>query len=242
VFKKLGAVGLDIHYGSKKSDVVGNVFYDIASSGISIARLSDPTVGIHEPYNPEDLRDRCVNDKIHNNYVEKVGFEYGGAIGILAGYTTGVRIEHNELHDLAYSGISLGWGWTDQPNAMKDNRIACNHIDSPMTLFSDGGGIYALSLMPGSVIASNYVTNVQRSEWADPHTTTKCYYMDEFTGGMTFSKNWWSKVGQAVERIFFNRPGSIHIAPFDARTERQAVIASAGLTKEYDGIKNLAGD
>lgn len=242
VFTKLGAVGLDIHYGSKNSEVVGNVFYNIAGSGISIARFSDPDVEIHHPYNPEDPRDRCVDDWIHNNYIESVGFEYGGAIGIAAGYATSILIEHNELRNLAYTGISLGWGWTDQPNAMKNNRIIANVIEAPMLLFSDGGGIYTLSEMPGSLIARNFIRNVKRSEWADPHTTTKAYYLDEHTGGMTFSSNWFTDIGPAVERIFFNRPGHIHITPFEQRVERFEIMDNAGLKEEYRDIVRLARD
>ncbi|VGO20664.1 right-handed parallel beta-helix repeat-containing protein [Pontiella sulfatireligans] len=239
VFKKLGAVGLDIHYGSLNNDVVGNVFYDISGSAISHARLSGPDVEIHTPYQPADKRDRCVGDRIRNNYIYSVGFEYGGSVGLLCGYPTAVEIDHNELRNLSYSGISVGWGWTAEPNAMRDNMIRWNLIDQPMKLFNDGAGIYTLSEMPGTLISRNYVTGINKSEWAGK-VSTKCYYLDEHSGGITFDKNYWA-ASSNVERMFFHQPGAIQITPFD-KTMYPEIKAQAGLEPEYKDIKKLAVD
>jgi hypothetical protein len=241
VFKHLGSTALDLHYGSSHCEVVGNVFYDISGTAISQARLSDPDVPIHTPYNPTDPRDRSVNDVIQNNYIHSVGFDYGGAIGILCGYTTGVTIEHNELHDLAYTGISVGWGWNPAPSAMRDNQIRSNLIDHPMALFTDGAGIYTLSPMPGTVIARNFVKNMQHPEGATSVHTSKCYYLDERSGGITLKDNFWENVGKGVERMFFHKPGNIQILPENTAAV-PAVRSEAGLTPEYKDIKALAVD
>lgn len=241
VFKHLGATGLDIHYGSSHCEVVGNVFYDISGTAVSQARLSDPDVSIGHPYNPEDPRDRCVNDAIHNNYIYSVGFDYGGAIGILCGYTTGVIIDNNELRDLAYTGISVGWGWNPAPNAMRDNLIRKNLIDHPMVLFTDGAGIYTLSPMPGSVIARNFVKNMQHPEGATGVHKSKCYYLDERSSGITMDNNYWENIGPRVERFFLHKQGEIHFLPYDQSTF-YAVRKEAGLRSEFKNIKALAVD
>ena len=31
--------------------------------------------------------------------------------GVIYFYVVGARIEHNEIYDLPYTAISLGWGW-----------------------------------------------------------------------------------------------------------------------------------
>ncbi len=235
-FYQLGATGLDIHYGSRDSEVVGNIFHTISGTAISHARLSDPDVEIHTPYNPEDLRDRCVNDWIHNNYIKSVGFDYGGTVGILSGWPTAVRIDHNELRNLAYSGISVGWGWTPKPNAMRDNQIRRNYIDYPMTLFTDGGGIYTLSEMPGTLVQGNVIGNIWDSGWAAGRTSSKSYYFDEHSGGITLDKNLTLEVGRGVERTRFHVPGVFHIKPL-LREMFPEIKAQAGIEDEYKDIK-----
>ena len=239
VFKKLGAVGLDLHYGTRDCGIVGNVFYDIAGSGIQHAKFSDPDVEVHLPYNPKDERELCVNDRIHNNYIENVGYEYGGAIGILSGWPAGLQIDHNELRNLSYSGISVGWGWTHEPNAMRDNKIRWNHVDRPMTLFGDGGGIYTLSEMPGSLIASNYVSGVFRSKWA-LGASSKCYFLDEGSGGITLQQNY-EQCGDEIERLRLHQNGTVTILPIHSSMYK-GIIEVAGLEPDYKEIKKLARD
>ena len=237
VFTKLGATALDLHYGTEDCEVVGNVFYNIAGSGISHARLSDPDVQFQTAYNPEDKRDRSVNDWIHNNYIESVGYEYGGCVGIVSGYPTAVKIDHNELRNLAYTGISIGWGWTCEPSAMRDNMIRANLIDGPMTLFADGAAIYTLSEMPGSLISRNWASNVHRSKWAIGSDTI-CYYLDEGSGGITLQENWAEK-DHGVSMFFFHLPGEVRITPMKRSMYKQ-IKAEAGLEPEYEDIKERA--
>lgn len=239
VFKKLGAVGLDLHFGTRNCEVVGNVFFDIAGSGISHAKLSDPETEVHLAYNPEDPRELSVNDRIHNNYVENIGYEYGGSIGILSGWAVGVQIDHNELRNLAYSGISLGWGWTKEPNAMRDNKIRWNHVDRPMTLFADGGGIYTLSEMPGTHIYRNFVSNVGRSEWARG-ASSKAYFLDEGSGGITMQENH-EQTGEGIERVRLHVTGEVKFLP-KSFGDYKGIVEGAGLQPQFENIKKLAID
>lgn len=235
-FNQIGAVALDLHYGTKNCEVVGNVFNEISGTSISHAKLSDPGVEIHLPYKPKDKRELCINDKIHNNYITNSGFDYGGAIGILSGWPVGVKIDHNELKDLAYSGISVGWGWTHEINAMKNNMIRWNKIDNPCSLYGDGGGIYTLSNMPGSLIYRNYVLNVKRSEWATG-ASTKCFYLDEGSGGITLQENY-AQADEGIERLRLHVTGEIKVKPkkFDMY---KTIKSGAGLENEYKDIKKI---
>ncbi|MEN8879972.1 MAG: hypothetical protein ABF311_07360 [Polaribacter sp.] len=235
IFNQIGAVALDLHYGTKDCEVVGNVFYDISGTAISHAKLSDPGVEIHLPYNPKDKRELCVNDRIHNNYITKTGFDYGGAIGILSGWPVGVEIDHNEIKDLAYTGISVGWGWTHESSAMKNVKIRWNKIDNPCSFFGDGGGIYTLSEMPGSLVFRNHVFNVNRSEWATG-ASTKCFYFDEGSGGITIQENL-AQAGEGIERYRFHDAGEIISKP-KKRSMYDGIKKEAGLLEEYQDIKN----
>jgi hypothetical protein len=66
------------------------------------------------------------------------------------------RISHNDIHDLLYSGLSIGWNWDDTTNRTHHNVIEWNHVhDLVHGVLSDAGLIYCLGVSPGSVIRNN---------------------------------------------------------------------------------------
>ena len=62
----------------------------------------------HHPSKPN----RIVKDnRIINNVITRTGTSTPPEIGVFIGYTKGTVIAHNEIFDVSYSGISIGWGW-----------------------------------------------------------------------------------------------------------------------------------
>jgi L-rhamnose mutarotase len=188
VFEKLGASGLDLHFGTKNCVVNGNLFRNIAASGIQVAKFSDPDVEMHIPYLPKDEREICENDRIENNRIACAGQDYAGAIGIACGFPRGIVIARNEISNLPYTGISVGWGWRALPNAMRDNVIKQNHIHHVCQIMCDGGGIYTLSSQPGSQIVENYIHNVEHASFAGD-TMNSAIYLDEGSTGFLIENN-----------------------------------------------------
>jgi len=103
-----------------------------------------------------------------------VAVEYQGGVGIFVGYTDGTRLTHNEISYLPYSGVSVGWGWGeedagggapnyfqpfrfDTPTPAANNLIVSNHIHHVLQRLEDGGAIYTLGNMPGTVIGWNHL-------------------------------------------------------------------------------------
>ena len=76
------------------------------------------------------------------------------------GYFQQIMIDHNEIKDLPYSGISVGWMWDTIPTPCMENAINANHIHHIMKILHDGGGIYSLGLQPGSRITGNLIHSV----------------------------------------------------------------------------------
>jgi len=87
--------------------------------------------------------------------------QFHGAVGIWCGLVANTTIEHNEIRDLPYTGVSVGWMWTADPTPCRGNTLHANHIHHIMTILSDGGGIYSLGLQPGSRITNNLIHDVQ---------------------------------------------------------------------------------
>ena len=73
-----------------------------------------------------------------------------------------MQIEHNYVYNVPYTGISVGYGWTDEENAMKNNIIANNEIRRAMAILTDGAGIYTLSKQPGTIIKENYIHDFKK--------------------------------------------------------------------------------
>ncbi|MDQ0873656.1 hypothetical protein QFZ77_002315 [Paenibacillus sp. V4I3] len=189
-FKHLGATGLDLSYGNFDTSIVGNVFTDISGNGVGVAsKLYTLTAA---PTDPRMIDKRI---QINNNYVSKTGQDYYGAVGIFGGYVEELTVEHNDITDLPYSGMSVGWGFTTTPTALKNNIIRNNHIYNVMNLLDDGGGIYTLSYQPGTQIKENYIHDVVRSPWTTVNFPDKEWwrnlgiYLDNRSSGMTVMNN-----------------------------------------------------
>jgi hypothetical protein len=145
-FSHLGGAGLDIEYGSQNDLVEGNQFTDISASAIQLGSTDDPLpadVG-------SDNREIDANDTITDNYIHDVANEYLGGIGIWVGYAQHAVITHNQIDDVPYTAISIGWaGWhssfaspNSDPNVNADNVISDNLLFNYMQVLGDGGAIY----------------------------------------------------------------------------------------------------
>lgn len=171
-FTHLGTAGLVIDGGSRQVSVTGNRFADVASHAVSIGEINDDeTTDVHRMH-----RDIVVS----NTVITRIGAEYRDAAGIFLGYVRDVEIIHNEISDVPYSGIAMGWGW-GRPSYARDNRIAFNRIDDYLRALNDGGGVYTLSPQPGTEIHDNHITG-NHGYWG-------CLYPDEGSAGMRWYRN-----------------------------------------------------
>jgi hypothetical protein len=149
-FEHLGATALHLNTGCKNNNIVNNTFTDISGSGITLGNT-----GLKNAVDSQLVKNNLIND----NLIDKVAVEYEGSLGIFAVYTENTTIKHNEIRNIPYSGISVGWGWSNTTTAGRNNEIAYNRIDSCMISLKDGGGIYTISNQPGTKIHHNYITN-----------------------------------------------------------------------------------
>ncbi|QJD97296.1 hypothetical protein HH214_16180 [Mucilaginibacter robiniae] len=189
-FEHLASTGLDFQRGTHDDEVQGNLFEDIGGTGLLVGVFSDESFEVHLPYNPTDQREVCTNEHITNNLVTDVTNEDWGCVGIGAGYVKNINIEHNEVCEVSYTGISVGWGWTKLINAMSNNHITANKVHHYAKHMYDVAGIYTLSAQPGSSITQNYVDNIYKVPYAhDPHHWFYLY-CDEGSSYFTVKDNW----------------------------------------------------
>ncbi|SEO87750.1 right-handed parallel beta-helix repeat-containing protein [Mucilaginibacter sp. OK283] len=189
-FEHLASTGLDYQRGTHDDEIKGNLFKDIGGTAILAGVYSDEAQEVHLPYNPTDKHEICTNERIENNLITDATNEDWGCVGIGAGYVKGITIAHNEVCDVNYTGISMGWGWTKSINAMSDNHITANKIHHYARNMYDVAGIYTLSAQPGSVISNNYVDSIYKAPYAHDPQHWFYLYTDEGSSYITIKNNW----------------------------------------------------
>ena len=169
-FTHLGAAGLALGDASQDDEVVGNLFTDTSGSGLTVGGVDAPQA------KGSDLTSR---NEVRDNYFHGVAAEYQDSAAIFVGYAQYTTIAHNQINDVPYSGISIGWGgWLERfpylgplSNYSRGNVIAQNLIFNHMQVLVDGGGIYSngiegTSMADAELIAGNVVLNQQHPSWA----------------------------------------------------------------------------
>ena len=189
-FEHLSSTGLDLNKGTNNNKVQGNLFKDIGGNGISVGVFSEEAFEAHLPLQVKDEREVCSNELIADNLITNVANEDWGCLGIAAGFVKNLTIEHNEISDVAYSGISMGWGWTHTKNVMENNKILANKIHHYAKHLHDVAGIYTLSSQPDSRIEENYIDKVYNSPYAHDPFLWLYLYTDEGSQHFTIKNNW----------------------------------------------------
>jgi hypothetical protein len=206
-FREIGQAGLGVGndadanasgtgLGASDITINGNAFSDVAGGGIVVGGVQTDA---HHPSNPAMTNQDIT---ISNNLVTNAGTDYKETAAILSTYVTKATITHNEVNNLPYDGIDIGWGWGmndvggsqdyqnrgtynyqpvyTTPTTLKDNTVSGNLIFDTKNAMHDGGSIYNLSANPGTVIEDNYM-------YDNNHTVA--LYLDEGSRYVTEENN-----------------------------------------------------
>ncbi len=160
VFRNFGGSGLWFDTGSRNCVVSESEFEDISGNGIMIGEGQDRMVNGEQWWKSAPYQVAFKNT-VENCEVKNCGRQFYGAVGVWCGLTAETTIKNNEISDLPYTGVSVGWMWSPVPTPCRQNIIEGNHIHHVLQELSDGGGIYMLGLQPGSKILNNLIHDVQ---------------------------------------------------------------------------------
>ena len=140
-FEHLGGSGLDYVVACRRGTTSNCLFTDIAMNGYVCGSFSPEGLETHLPYQPTDYREVCTGQTVEQSEFYDVTNEDWGCVAICAGYVSGITIDHNTIHDVSYTGISLGWGWNRDLVCMKDNKVHANLIYNYAQHMYDCAGI-----------------------------------------------------------------------------------------------------
>lgn len=227
-FEHLASTGIDFHRGIRECLIRGNLLKDIGGNGILAGVYSDPGQEIHLPYNPADSREYCTHLSITDNLVTDVTNEDWSCVGIGLGYTRYSTVANNEVNNVSYSGITMGWGWSPAPNMMMQNTIFRNKIHHYGKHNYDCSGIYTLSAQPGTVISENYIDSIYKAPYAHLPSHWFYLYTDEGSSGITVTNNY-----SPSAKFLQNANGPDNNWSNNGPQVNDSVKQQAGLTTSY---------
>lgn len=189
-FEHNASTGLDYHTYIKGGTVDRCKFSDMGGNGILAGSFGPETHEAHLPYDPSDRRIICTDLNITNNLITDVSNEDWGCVGIGAGFVKDIKICHNEISEVSYTGISMGWGWNQQVCSMSNNLIKGNLIHHYAKHMYDTAGIYTLGSQPHSFIEENVVRDIYSPSYAHDPNHWFYLYTDEGSSYITVRNNW----------------------------------------------------
>lgn len=147
----LGLHAVEIDCGCKAVRIERSVIEDIGAGGVKIC-------GGRHGCDEREITSRCT---VRGNRISDLGKRYVEGCGVLVCDASEIEISENEICDLDYSGVSLGWVWGYEPSNTYGNIVRGNHIHHIRGGLSDLGGIYLLGKQRGTVIAENRIHDIR---------------------------------------------------------------------------------
>ena len=225
-FSQTASTGLDFKEGIQDCIVANCTFLNIGGAAIVAGSFSPESFEGHLPYAPQDPRQLCRGLIVANNWIENTGLEDWGTPAISAGWVTDALIACNTIRNVPYTGISLGWGWTQSVNCMSGNEVYRNRITRYARHMYDVAGIYTLSAQPKTYITENVIDSICHPSYVHDPNHWFYLYTDEGSSFITVQDNWcpaekflqnangpgntWQNNGPTVPDSILHHAGSKH--------------------------------
>lgn len=172
--RHVGGYGIALGCGCQGIEIGASTLSDLGAGGISLDGAPEA-----------DDAAACGHNTVRNNRVLSGGHIFPQGVGILLRRSAANIIEHNEVSDLHYSGISCGWTWGYAAPVAAGNQIRNNHVHHVgLGTLADLGGIYVVGNQPNTRVVANLVHDVAGASYGGWGI-----YLDEGATGVVVSHN-----------------------------------------------------